>query len=182
MTSALAASQQFMDIARRATTLFELSDQYLGVLDLLEQADDVDPHILEEALDSIAGKITQKAEGIAGLVRQLEGMAELRAAEAKRMKALADADEKRAGRLRDYLLRNLQAVGTEKVETSRFSIRVRLNPPSVQVTDEAQIPADYIRTVTTTSVDKRAILEQLKTTGEVVPGVEISRGSRVDIR
>jgi hypothetical protein len=35
------------------------------------------------------------------LVRQLEGMAELRAAEAKRMKALADVKQRHAARLRD---------------------------------------------------------------------------------
>jgi hypothetical protein len=171
-----------MDIARRATTLFELSDQYLQVLDLLEQADEVDPHLLEEALDAIAGKITQKAEGIAGLVRQLEGMAELRAIEAKRMKALADADEKRAERLRDYLLRNLQAVGAEKVETARFRISVRQNPPAVTVVDESAVPAEFIREVVTTSIDKRGILERLKSTGEVVNGVEVTRGQRLDIR
>jgi hypothetical protein len=44
------------------------------------------------------------------------------------------------------------------------------------------VPAEYVRTVTTTSVDKRAILDAYKTTGEIVPGVEVTRGQRLDIR
>jgi hypothetical protein len=179
--SAVAASQQFMDIATRASTLYDLSADYLSVLDLLEQTDD-DPALLEQALDAIAGKITQKADNIVALTRQLEGMAELRAAEAKRMKALADADAKRADRLRDYLLRHLVAIGAEHVETARFRIAVRQNPAAVQVVDADAIPADFIRTVTTTSVDKRAILAALKDTGEVVPGIEIVRGTRLEVR
>jgi hypothetical protein len=171
------------DLTRRSTPLYELSDQYLAVLELLElDSIDDDAGQLELALDSIAARITDKAEGIVGLVKQFEGMAELRAAEAKRMKALADADQKRADRLRDYLLRHLVEIGTEKIDTARFRISVRQNPPSVQVVDEAQIPEEYLRTVTTVSVDKRGILDALKATGEIPSGVEIIHGTRLDVR
>lgn len=171
------------ELVHRSTPLYSLSEQYLAVLELLE-LDDLtdDAGQLELALDSIAARITEKAEGIAGLVKQFEGMAELRSVEARRMKALADADERRAERLRAYLLKHLQAIGTEKVETARFRISVRTNPPSVQVVDEAAIPDTYVRTVTTSSIDKRLILDTLKSTGEVVPGVDIVRGVRLDIR
>lgn len=168
----------------RTVPLYSLTAEYLAVLELLDldTLEAEDAQTLELALDSIAGKISEKAEAIAGLVKQFEGMAELRAAEAKRMKALADADDKRAARLRDYLLRHLQAIGTEKVETPRFRISVRQNPPSVEVYDQSQIPEEFLRLVTTTSVDKRAILDELKTSGVIVPGVDVVRGLRLDIR
>jgi hypothetical protein len=79
-------------------------------------------------------------------------------------------------------LRHLVAIGAEHVETARFRIAVRQNPPAVQVVDADAIPADFIRTVTTTSIDKRAIIAVLKDTGEVVPGVEIVRGTRLEVR
>jgi hypothetical protein len=170
-----------MDIATRASTLYDLSADYLSVLTLLEDTDD-DPALLEQALDAITGKITQKADGIVALARQIEGMAALRAAEAKRMHALAQADARRADRLLDYLLRHLVAIGAEHVETARFRLSVRQNPPSVQVVDAGAIPAEFIRTVTTTSVDKRSILATLRDTGEIVPGVEIRRSQRLDVR
>jgi hypothetical protein len=170
-----------MDIATRASTLYDLSADYLSVLTLLEDTDD-DPALLEQALDAIAGKITQKADGIVALARQIEGMAALRAAEAKRMHALAHADSRRADRLLDYLLRHLVAIGAEHVETARFRISVRQNPPSVQVVDADAIPAEFIRTVTTTRCDKRAVLDNYKATGEIPEGIEITRASRLEIK
>ena len=98
------------------------------------------------------------------------------------MSELSAADERRAERLRAYLLRNLQSVGTERVDTARFRISVRFNPPSVAVLEQQLVPAEYLRTVTTVSVDKRLILDNYKATGEIVPGVEVSRGQRLEIR
>jgi hypothetical protein len=59
---------------------------------------------------------------------------------------------------------------------------VRTNPPAVQVLEEMLVPKEFIKTVVSTAVDKRAILDHLKSTGEVVDGVAITRGQRLDIR
>lgn len=161
--------------------LYELSAEYQRVLSLLDDPD-ADPAALEQELDGLAGQIQIKAGAIAGLIRQFEAFSDMRKMEAQRMKALADADARKADRLRDYLLRNMQAVGAERIDTKAFRLSLRANPPSVQVLEEPLVPAEYIRTVTTTSVDKRAILEHFKTTGEIVDGTDISRGTRLDIR
>ena len=73
-------------------------------------------------------------------------------------------------------------VGSERIETARFTLAVRTNPPSVTVLEEMLVPADYIRTVTTTSVDKRAVLDAFKRTGEIPEGIDISRGTRLEIK
>ena len=172
-----------MTVVERNTTLYALSAQYLDVLALLEDTDaDADADALEQQLDGIAGLLTQKADNIAALVQHIEGMAAMRKAEADRMRDLAVQDQKRAERLRSYLLRHMQALGTEKIDTARFKISVRTNPPSVQVVNEVLVPAQFIREVVTVSVDKRAIMEQVKTTGEIPAGIDITRSVRLDVR
>jgi hypothetical protein len=168
-------------IVERNRTLYALSASYLDVLALLEDPD-ADADALEQQLDGIAGLLTQKADNIAALVQQFEGMAALRKAEADRMRELAAADQRNADRLRDYLLRHMQALGTEKIDTPRFKISVRTNPPAVQVLEEMLVPEQFIRTVTTSSVDKRAVLEHLKATGEIPAGIDITRSTRLDVR
>jgi CRP-like cAMP-binding protein len=175
------ASRTFVAVAERSTTLYSLTEDYLRILDLLEDSD-AEHDALEQHLDSLAGQITHKAEAIAGLIKQCEGMAATRKAEADRMRELAAADQRHADRLRDYVLRHMQALGTERIDTARFRLSLRTNPPAVQVLEELLVPDDYKRVVTTVSVDKRAILEVLKTTGEIVPGVEVTRGQRLEIR
>ena len=182
MPSALVeASRRFAQAAERLNTLYALSDEYLRVLNLLE-TDDADDAELDAELERIAGKITQKAEAIVGLVVQLDGMAAMRKAEAARLRDRAGADERHAARLREYVLRHMQEIGTERIDTARFTIAIRQNPPAVEVVDEDLVPADFKREVITVSVDKRAILEHFKAEGEIVPGVEIVRRQRLDVR
>jgi hypothetical protein len=167
-------------LAERSTTLYALTDDFLRILGLLEGSE-ADADALEQELDGLAGQITHKAEAIAGLIKQFEGMAALRKAEADRMRDLAASDQRHADRLRDYVLRHMVALGSERIDTARFRISVRTNPPAVQVLEEMLIPDDYKRVITTTSVDRKAIMEHLKSTGEVVPGVEVTRGVRLVI-
>jgi hypothetical protein len=136
-----------MTIVERPTTLYALSTQYLDVLALLEDPD-ADADALEQQLDSIAGLLTQKADNIAALVKQFESMAAARQTEADRMKDLAVQDQKRAERLRSYLLQHMQALGSEKIDTPRFKISVKINPPAVQVLEVMLVPEQFVRTVT----------------------------------
>lgn len=167
------------DLAHRSEPLYALTAQYQDILELVESDD---PDVVEQALDAISEKIHIKANSIAALVREFETRADQRAVEIARMKALADADQRHAKRLREYLLHNMQSLGTDRIETTAFSVRIRTNPPSVQVVDEQQIPDEFFRVVTTRSVDKKAILDVLKSSGVIVDGVEIVRGSRLEIR
>jgi hypothetical protein len=178
-SAALEASRAFMQVAQKTTTLYELSADFLRVLGALESDADED---LEIELDHIAGQIAQKAEAISGLVAQLDGMAAMRKAEAQRLRDRASADERHAARLREYLLRHMQEIGTERIDTARFTVAIRQNPPAVEVLEELLVPDDFKREVTTVSVDKRAILDHFKAQGEIVPGVEIVRRPRLDIR
>lgn len=169
------------DLAPRFTPLYELSESYVRVLALLDDKD-ADAAALDAELEQIAGAITQKADHIAALIAEFEGLVGVRKAEAQRLKERAETAQHKADRLRDYLLRHLQALGAEKISTEHFDIAVRTNPPSVEVLEQMLVPAEFIHTVTTTSVDKRAVLELLKTTGEIPDGIEIVRKQRLEIR
>jgi hypothetical protein len=175
------ASRAFDALAQRSTTLYALSADYLHILDLLEDPD-ADEAELARQLDALAGLITHKAEAIAGLITQCEGMAAMRGSEANRMRDLAAQDQRKAKRLRDYVKRHMEELGSERIDTGRFSLRVRPNPPAVQVIQEVLVPSEFVRTVTTTSVDKRAILDSYRTTGEIPAGVDITRSSRLEVR
>lgn len=174
------ASRQFLQVAERSQTLYDLSADYVQILDLLESGEE--DEALGVRLDQIGGQIAQKAEAIAGLVAHLNGIASMRRAEAERLRARAQSDERQAERLKGYVLQHMREIGRDRIETARFTLSVRTNPPAVAVLEEMMIPKDYIKTVVTTSVDKRAILDHLKETGEIVPGVEVTRGTRLEIR
>jgi len=175
------ASKAFMQAAERGTTLYALSDQYLHLVELLEDPETV-PEEVEAELDRLSGQIAHKSEAIAGLIKWYQGLADMRLSESKRMAESVYRFEAQAERLKAYLLKHMQATGMTRIDTGRFTLSIKLNPPRVEVLEAMLVPSEYQRTKVIIEPDKKAITEHWKTTGEVVPGVEIVRAERLDIR
>jgi Siphovirus Gp157 len=174
-------SKEFIQAAERTTTLYALSDEYTRLVNLLDDPE-VDAELVEAELDRISGAIAKKAEAICGLIRWFEGLADMRSFEAKRMADGAAGFQRQADRLRAYLLRNMQAAEMTRIDTARFTLSVRQNPPRVHVLEEMLVPSDFKRTKLIEEIDRRLILNHMKQTGEIVDGVEIVRDTRLEIR
>jgi phage host-nuclease inhibitor protein Gam len=173
-----------MSVANRLPTFYDLGEQFTRLIELLEG----DPQLTDEAdiqreLEQLAGDIRAKSYGIAVVIQSLENMSEMQAAEAKRLAAKAKANQAHADRLRAYALDVMQNTpGCERIEAGYFTLAIRSNPPSVAVLDASAVASEFQRTKITVDVDKRAILEQFKVTGEIPTGVDIVRTVRLDIR
>jgi ABC-type transporter Mla subunit MlaD len=181
------AERAFVVAAQRLPTLFDLEDTAYQLLALLEATDD--PVDLAEAVAEAKAQLAlvdqmlmEKTESYVSVIRSLEAMADARKAEADRLRDRAKTAERHADWLRARLLTHMQATGRERIETSRFTLTIRQNPPSVVVVDAAAVPHEFERTKIEIQTDRRAILEHFKTTGEIVPGVSITRGERLDIK
>jgi hypothetical protein len=126
-------------------TLYQLAADFreaaskLGDLDL---PDDV----VADTLEGMSGELETKATNVAAFARDLEATAaSIKEAEAQ-MKARREAIERRAARLRHYLLHNMQVAGIKQIECPWFKLSVRDNPPAVEVFDQAQVPEHYMKT------------------------------------
>jgi Siphovirus Gp157 len=181
MTDLARASQDFMRAAQKSTVLYELSAEYVYLLDLLDDPD-VDPHLIEQELERVAGEIRHKAGSIAALIRQCEGLAEMRRSEAKRLADSATKFERKAEWLRTYVFTHMTAMDIERIDTDRFTLSIQNNPPHVEVLQPSEVPHEYQRTKITVDVDKSEVLKHYKATGEMVPGVDIVRGKKLVIR
>ena len=181
MTDVEQASRQFMLAAERSTTLYALSEEYTHLVDLLDDPD-VDAETIEAELDRLTGAIAHKAEAIAGLVKWYQGLANMRLSEARRMAESVHRFEGQAERLKAYLLRHMQATSMQRIDTGRFTLSVRQNPPRVEVLEAMAVPHEFQREKIIIETDRRAILEHSKKTGEIPEGVEIVRHERLDIR
>ena len=81
----------------------------------------------------------------------------------------------RAERLLDYVLRNMQAVGVSEIKDrgGLYAAKIAKNPPSVEVLNADEISNEFVKVEQVSSIDKKAILQHFKATGEIVAGVEI---------
>lgn len=81
----------------------------------------------------------------------------------------------RAERLLDYVLRNMQAVGVNEIKDrgGLYAAKIAKNPPSVEVLNADEISNEFVKVEQVSSIDKKAILQHFKATGEIVAGVRI---------
>ena len=122
--------------------LYELTEMYQNVWNLIED-EDVDIESLEMALNQIEENIELKAEGMAKLIKSIDGdIAALKEEEnrlAKKRKTL----ENKQKNIKTYLEYQLIGMGIDKVKTPLFTVALQNNPPSVRFIDEALIPEQY---------------------------------------
>lgn len=164
------------------TTLFEIAANYRDMAAKLADLD-LDETTIADTLEAEGGELQEKAQNVGFVVRNIEASAAaIKDAEAQ-MAARRKALENRAARLRAYLLDSMTMAGVDKIESPYFAIAIRKNPPSVEVLDEAQVPAGYFTSPPPPPpvLDRKLILAALKE-GVDVPGCRIKQGQRVDIK
>lgn len=162
-------------------TLYELTDAYKM---LLEADEDAGAGSFEEALYQIGGEISAKAESIAKVIRSLEAEVEAINAEVKRLQAKRESRETRVLWLKDYLQRNMESAGLERITGTLFTVALQNSPPSCRVEDAAAVPDRYQVVVPATMrVNSQAIVEHWRETGgEQVPGATVAQGRHIRIR
>lgn len=160
------------------TALFVLAADFRDAAEKLSDLD-LDTQTVADTLEGLAGEVEEKAVNVAAFVRNLEATADaIKSAEAD-MAERRKRIETRAAALRAYLQRCMEMTGISKIESPYFRLTIRANPPSVDVFDPAQIPAEYMRTPPPppTVPDKPAIKAALQA-GTDVPGAKL----RADIK
>ena len=147
--------------------LYELADQYKALQNANEEG-------FEVALDQLKDAIEDKAENIGKLWLSLQSNVEAIKSEEKRLADRREALENKAERLRDYLKRELELAGIDKVKRDTVTVSLRSNPPSVNILSEDAIPKEFWRIIPARGEwAKKDIISHWKITGNPVPGVEI---------
>ena len=163
--------------------LFQIADIYLQDLDKLSDLD-LPEEVVRDTIEGLQGDMQEKCTNVAAFIRNTESLAEQIKQAEQAMAARRKALESRADRIRQYLLDNMQRTGITKIESPYFKIAIAKNPPSVVVDDEDTLKfahPEFVKVVTTESLDKAAIKEAIKA-GQIVEGAHLVQAERVSIK
>lgn len=156
--------------------LYELSNEYLEVLDLLSEEDNVE---LNDLLLKIDEEIELKAENIGKVLKSLEGNVAALKDEEKRLSNRRRGIENNIKNLKSYLENEMIAVGKKKFKTDLFSFGIQKNPPSLDISREDNIPEEYYEL--TRSLIRKDLLKDMKE-GLVIDGVGLKQSESLRIR
>ena len=133
--------------------------------------------ITEEEKEIIKSELTEllmaKSENIIGFSKNLELTIEAMKSEEKRIADNRKSLENKLENFKQYVKECMEAMGNTKIETTLGTLSVAKNPISVEIVNEEIIPNKYKAQVITTKVDKKAISDDFKSTGELIEGVNI---------
>ena len=142
-------------------TLYELTGQYLELLDM---AEDADPEVFADTLEGIDGEIEDKADNYAKVIRTLEGDAQSVKSEIDRLTEKKHFLENNIKKIKENLQVCMAATKKTKFKTQLFSFGIQKNPPSVRIKNEAEIPVQFYRQPEPV-LDKMALKDFLKQNG-----------------
>lgn len=162
--------------------LYQIAETYREALDKLADMGLPD-QIVSDTLGGIEGDLQIKATNISMLVRNLESLAESIKNAEENMSHRRRVIENRCESIREYIKNCMETAGIQKIECPYFKLSVKKNPPSVEITDEASVPAIYMRVPLPPppSIDKKLILETLKE-GTNIPGTRLLQRTRLEIK
>lgn len=154
---------------------------YEIVQDLRGAEDIEDEGALVKRMDGLQLQLETKVEAICKFLSNLTSEADVLESESKRLSSRAKAVRRQSEWIKAYLKGNLDALKVSKLKTPLYRLSLSDSQPMVEVWNMNDIPKEFVKTTIETVVDKQAILEHFKRTGEVVNGVNITQGKTLRI-
>lgn len=155
-------------------SLYDIKNKFVE----LALRDDLTEEETQELATILSNELTNKSMNIIGFVKNIEGNLDMLDAEIKRLQELKKATNNKLDKFKQYVENNMLELGIEEMTTPIGKLSFRKSPASVEIIDESLVPEEYIKIKTETSVDKKAILDAFKETGEIINGTRIVTDKR----
>jgi hypothetical protein len=152
-----------------------------------ELLDQIDPETGEmpEGFDDARALVQHKAVAVAAYILEADrGIASVKDY-IKDLTAKVKAAEKRQDWLRRYLQDHMTAAGITEITDDRRVFKASLSvgrDESVDVFDEAQLPADYLREIPAKYEADKTLIKKAIKDGFEVPGARIVKRDRLTIK
>ena len=160
-------------------TLYDITDNLKLIQSLIEEG--ADEEIFAEALAKNEMDLSEKLEGYAMVIRNIESDVVGLKAEEKRLADRRKTMENGIKRMKENMQYAMTSTGEKKIKGEKFTFTIQKNPPALKLVDEKLIPREFVSVSTLETIDKKAIMERLKNEEEV-PGAQISQGESLRIR
>lgn len=150
-------------------SLYQITNAFPALMENEEITEENKKQIIEE----LTVLLQQKSQNIIGYVRNNELTIEAMKVEEKRLSDMRKALENKNSKFKEYVKECMENSGLIKIDTALGSLSIAKSPISVEIENEDEIPSEFKQEVVTVKVDKKAIADNFKSTGEIPSGVII---------
>lgn len=150
-------------------SLYNITNGFTVLMEQEEMTEEEKAKVEEE----LTTLLNEKSQNIIGYVKNIELTIEAMKTEEKRIADNRKTLENRLSKFKEYVKECMEQGGFSKIETELGQLSIAKNPMSVEIENEEEVPNEFKVEVVTTKVDKTAIKNHFKETGELIPGVNI---------
>lgn len=150
-------------------SLYQITNAFPALMESEELTEENKKQINEE----LTVLLQQKSQNVIGYVRNNELTIEAMKTEEKRLSDMRKALENKNNKFKEYVKECMENNGFTKIDTGLGSLTIAKSPISVEIENEDEIPSEFKQEVVTVKIDKKAIADNFKLTGEVPNGVKI---------
>ena len=141
-------------------TLFQIAGEFEELYSLATQ-EQLDEDLFNGTLEALTGELEVKGAGYVAVINQLD-------MEAKKAKELSDAFKLKAetrvnaiGRMKDALKIAMDRIGTDKIDTGDFTIKLQKNGGKQPMIVYGEVPNDFLKVIYEPDKEKiRKVLEE----------------------
>ena len=153
-------------------SLYNITNKFAELMDKAQEGE-----LTEEEYNQLGEEVIKelqnKSANIIGYIRNSESLLEAMKAEEKRLSDMRKQGEAKLEKFNQYVKENMEKLGLVEIPTELGSLKITKNPMSVEIENEDEIPSEFKQEVVTTKIDKTAIKNHFKETGEIVAGTRI---------
>lgn len=136
----------------------------------------------EDTLEAVIGQFEVKAQSVIAYIKNQEITEKMLDEHIKQMTGKLKAAKARNQSLKDYLARNMQAAGITEIKADDGTFKASFRKSkAVEILDEAQIPAEFMRETVKIEPDKTAIRKAIES-GQEVAGAKIEERQNLQIK
>lgn len=153
-------------------SLYNITNKFVELMDKVQEGT-ITEEEYNQLGEELAIQLQEKGSNIIGYTKNIELTINAMKEEEKRIADNRKSLESKLDKFKQYVKDNMEKLGITKMDTELGTLSIAKNPLSVEVENEEEIPSEYKLEVVTTKIDKTAIKNHFKETGEVVDGTKI---------
>lgn len=153
-------------------SLYNITNRFVELMDKAENGELTEEEY-NELGQELAIQLQEKGSNIIGYAKNIELTINAMKDEEVRISTNRKLLESKLEKFKQYVKDNMEKLGITKMDTELGTLSVAKNPLSVEIESEEMIPNEFKLQVVSTKIDKTAIKNHFKATGEIVAGTKI---------
>lgn len=154
-------------------SLYQITSGFMDLMNKIE-TEELTEEENKEIETALIQALQTKSINIIGYIQNQEALTNAIDEQIKRLQDFKKQKQNNLDKFKTYVKNNMNILGITKFDTPIGSMSLAKSPISVEIIDEEKIPKEFINEIIKRTPNKTAIKEHFKSTGEIVPGVNIN--------